>query len=80
MFLRRLFNLGAGVGLEGDTLPKRIFEHIKESAASLKDFPQALSTYHQLRELDENGVPAKEKLQTLGLDEYVQKYHGEENE
>jgi aldehyde:ferredoxin oxidoreductase len=68
------------VGLEGDTLPKRIIEHIKESAASLKDFSQALSMYHQLRELDENGVPAQEKLQTLGLDEYVRRYYGEENE
>jgi aldehyde:ferredoxin oxidoreductase len=79
-YLRRLFNLDAGMGLEGDSLPKRIIDHIEKSSASLKDFSKALLTYHQLRGLDENGVPAKEKLQELGLDEYVDQYYGEENE
>jgi aldehyde:ferredoxin oxidoreductase len=67
-YLRRVFNLRLGVGLEEDTLPTRIIRQIEESHASLKDFEQALREFHKQRQLDKRGVPSAQKLSHLGLE------------
>jgi aldehyde:ferredoxin oxidoreductase len=66
-YLRRLFNLRLGVGAEEDTLPKRIIEQIKASSASLKDFDVMIKEFYRQRELDVYGMPARRKLDELGL-------------
>ena len=66
-YLRRLFNLRLGVGLEADELPKRIRQQIEQSAGTLTDFGRALAEFHRQRELDEAGVPSAQKLAEVGL-------------
>ncbi len=68
-YLRRLFNLRLGVGLEADELPSRIVKQIAESAATLKDFDKGLAEFHRQRELDERGIPPPAKLKSLDLEE-----------
>ena len=67
-YLRRLFNLRFGVGLEADTLPKRIIRQIAESRTPLKDFNQMLAEFYKQRELGEDGMPSSRKLSEVGLD------------
>lgn len=66
-YLRRLFNWRMGVGLEADTLPKRVIRQIEESAASLKDFNAAKDEFYRQRELDASGLPPQHKLDEIGL-------------
>ncbi len=68
-YLRRLFNLRLGVGLEADTLPRRIIEQIEASAASLTDFDQMMAEFYRQRELDANGRPSARKLTEVGIAE-----------
>lgn len=70
-YLRRAFNLRLGVGLEEDTLPKRIDEQIRSSKAFLGDFAAALKEFHKQRELDERGVPSVSKLTEVGLPQLI---------
>jgi aldehyde:ferredoxin oxidoreductase len=70
-YLRRAFNIKLGVGLDADTLPKRIVHHIEESQASLKDFNRALDEFYKQRELDERGVPSARKLAEIGLEQLI---------
>ncbi len=68
--LERLFNLKAGLTAKDDMLPPRLLkEPIKTGASKGKVnlLPQMLPEYYRLRGWDENGVPASEKLQELGL-------------
>lgn len=71
-YLRRIFNLRLGVGLEEDTLPKRIIEQIKESQAILNDFEVMLKEFYKKRGLDERGVPSAYKLAEVGLDDLIE--------
>ncbi|MBI5712258.1 MAG: aldehyde ferredoxin oxidoreductase family protein [Chloroflexi bacterium] len=69
--LERLFNLRAGFTAADDTLPARLMEPAsggprKGSRAQLHEH---LQTYYQLRGWDERGVPTKEKLSELGLED-----------
>lgn len=73
-YLRRLFNLRLGVGLEADTLPKRVVEQIKANGATLWDFERALAEFHRQRELDKSGMPSEKKLENVGLDGYAGDY------
>lgn len=70
-YLRRAFNLRLGIGLEADTLPRRIVEQIKTGNASLDDFDLALKEFHTQRQLDEQGMPSAQKLESLGLSELI---------
>lgn len=68
--LERLFNIRAGVGSELDKLPQRFMDVAFEeglSAGRTVPVPQMLKDYYTVRGWDENGIPAKEKLQQLGL-------------
>lgn len=66
-YLRRLFNLRLGIGLEADGLPRRVIEQIQASGAPLADFERALHEFHRLRDLDQRGKPSAAKLRALGL-------------
>ncbi|HFQ94818.1 MAG TPA: hypothetical protein ENK32_12450 [Anaerolineae bacterium] len=73
-YLRRLFNLRLGVGLEADELPQRIRQQIKQSHGILTDFSQALAEFHKQRELDERGVPSAQKLAEVGLTKMIAEF------
>jgi aldehyde:ferredoxin oxidoreductase len=73
-YLRRLFNLRLGVGLEADELPQRIRQQIEQSHGILTDFSQALAEFHKQRELDERGVPSAQKLAEVGLTKMIAEF------
>lgn len=70
-YLRRLFNLRLGTGLEADELPRRIVEQIKASPATLKEFDKALIEFYRQRELSADGMPSARKLEDVGLDNLI---------
>lgn len=70
-YLRRAFNLRLGIGLEEDTLPKKMIQQIADSGAVHKDFNATLVESHRQRELDGRGVPSARKLTQVGLSHLV---------
>lgn len=69
--VERLFNLGAGLKRDDDSLPKRMMEEPipdgpskGKTAASLTEL---LPIYYSKRGWSEDGVPSKEKLAKLGI-------------
>lgn len=75
--LEKLFNLKAGLGREHDILPARCYnEPVKGegSESSVLDYDrwqEMLTEYYTLRGWDYNGIPAREKLVELGIEEYI---------
>lgn len=72
--LTRILNLREGMDPASDTLPKRLLtETLKEGAAAGGVIPleQMLKEYYYLRHWDEKGRPLPEKLDELGLKDYV---------
>lgn len=79
--LIRLFNMREGFERKDDTLPDRMFEEkVKlpsgiytknEVSLNRTDFQTALSKYYKLRGWSEEGYPTYEKLEELGLSDYV---------
>src|SRR5574341_594721 len=69
--LERLFNLRAGFTAADDTLPARLLEPVPAGprAGSRAQLHQNIQTYYQLRGWDERGVPTKQKLAELGLED-----------
>lgn len=77
--LIRLFNLREGLSRKDDTLPGRMFEDKlilptetngkKNIVLSKEKFEKALDDYYEYRGWNKNGVPLKEKLIELGLDD-----------
>ncbi|HHY39336.1 MAG TPA: aldehyde ferredoxin oxidoreductase family protein [Clostridia bacterium] len=73
--LGRLFNVACGMRRKDDTGPDRIFEEpLKTGSAASRMIPRegfeaALSEYYRLRGWDEDGVPTREKVESLGLGE-----------
>lgn len=69
--LERLFNLRAGFTAADDTLPARLLEPVPSGprAGSRAQLHLNLHTYYQLRGWDERGVPTKQKLAELGLED-----------
>jgi aldehyde:ferredoxin oxidoreductase len=68
--LERLFNLREGIRPEEDTLPERLLkEPIPDgpSKGMVSRLPEMLPEYYKLREWNQNGLPTREKLETLGL-------------
>jgi len=75
---RGLDNL-MGVTTADDRLPKKIMIPLKEgpAAGSVPNLELMLKEYYQLRGLDANGRPLKEKLHSLGLSDLADKlYYG----
>ena len=69
--LERLFNLRAGFTAADDTLPARVLEPVPGGprSGSRAQLHENLQTYYELRGWDERGVPTKEKLAELGLED-----------
>ncbi|MBN1614082.1 MAG: aldehyde ferredoxin oxidoreductase family protein [Deltaproteobacteria bacterium] len=67
--LQRAFACREGIGRKDDTLPKRLLTALPEGGAAGKaaDLEYQLNEYYRLRGWNEKGIPAKEKLQALGL-------------
>ena len=69
--LERIFNIGAGIDNEQDTLPERFLKTPFEEGLS-KDrvvpVKSMLKEYYAVRGWNENGVPTKEKLEQLSID------------
>lgn len=74
--LQRLFNMREGLSRKDDILPERIKQkpafgfYEKEHLCAIKDFEGMLEEYYEARKWDiETGMPSKEKLKELGLEE-----------
>ena len=74
--LHRLFNMREGLSRKDDILPERIKQkpafgfYEKEDQCAIKDFEGMLDEYYEARKWDINtGMPSKEKLKELGLEE-----------
>lgn len=70
-YLRRLFNLRLGTGLEADELPRRVIKQLKDSLATLNEFDKTLMEFYRQRELGADGMPSAQKLADTGLAEYA---------
>lgn len=70
--LKRLYNLRLGITRKDDTLPLRMLTHKRGGGTNeLPPLHMMLNEYYQLRGWDEFGIPSREKLTELGLDNYV---------
>ena len=75
--LEKIFNLKAGLGRGQDVLPPRCYnDPVKgdNSEGSVLDFDkwqEMLTEYYSLRGWNYDGVPGKEKLDTLGIGKYA---------
>lgn len=73
--LSRLFNIRAGFSADNDILPEKIMSQPLEKGPhdgrifKKEDFESAKNIYYNLRGWDERGVPSKEKLVELSLDQ-----------
>ncbi|MFA6505808.1 MAG: aldehyde ferredoxin oxidoreductase family protein [Treponemataceae bacterium] len=70
--LERVFNQRAGIGPEQDTLPKRLLnDPLPEgpSAGWTHKLDKLLPEYYKLRGWGTDGIPTKEKLASLGVNE-----------
>jgi aldehyde:ferredoxin oxidoreductase len=74
--LQRLFNMREGLSRKDDILPERIKQqpafgfYEKEEQCAIKDFEGMLDEYYAARRWDiRTGMPSKEKLRELGLEE-----------
>jgi aldehyde:ferredoxin oxidoreductase len=74
--LQRLFNMREGLSRKDDILPERIKQkpafgfYEKEHLCAIKDFEGMLDEYYEARKWDiKTGMPSKEKLKELGLEE-----------
>lgn len=72
--LEKIFNLRAGIDSTQDTLPDRLLESpIPEgpSVGHVHELSELLPKYYEARGWDKNGIPTKETLTKLGLEEYA---------
>lgn len=75
--LQKLFNLGAGLTRKDDTLPERCFsepvlgDSSEGSVIDKEKFEGMLDEYYAVRGWDRDGVPKKDKLEELALENYV---------
>lgn len=72
--LERLYNLSVGYTKADDTLPARMFNDPISSGpmkGNVSRVPEMLPHYYEARGWDENGVPTPERLEALGLREFM---------
>ena len=70
--LERLFNVRDGLDRKEDTLPKRLLEEAMPSGPSQGNtvpLDQMLGEYYDLMGWDSNGVPLRDRMEELGLQE-----------
>jgi aldehyde:ferredoxin oxidoreductase len=74
--LKRAYNVLMGVNAERDVVPPRILENLrpgKPISEGSKLFFGMRKDYYEARGWDENGIPAREKLLSLGLEDAAEK-------
>ena len=74
--LKRAYNVLMGVSSDRDTMPRRILEILqpgKPVREGEKLFLDMRREYYEFRGWDEKGIPEREKLLSLGLEEAAQK-------
>lgn len=71
--LKRLYDVREGISRKDDTLPARLLTHPRGggSGDNLPLLNIMLRDYYRLRGWDEFGIPTKEKIRELGLEEYI---------
>jgi aldehyde:ferredoxin oxidoreductase len=70
--LKRLFNVRVGVSRKDDTLPLRMLTHRRGGGTNeLPPLNIMLSEYYQCRGWNEFGIPTRERIRKLGLDNYI---------
>ena len=72
--LQRLVNIRDGITRKDDTLPPKMLQHSVIGGRAGKApfaFDKMLGDYYRLRGWDENGIPTKESLVALDLEDYV---------
>ena len=72
--LRRMFNVRRGISRKDDTLPPRILTHRLTGGGTKGFIPHLglmLNEYYLARGWNEEGIPTKEKLSELGLNECI---------
>lgn len=76
-YLKRGINNLLGTTNKDDYLPEKILTPTTDgdAAGSVPDINTMLSEFYQLREIDEQGRPKKEKLLEVGLDDLVKKLY-----
>lgn len=69
--LQRAFNVRLGISRKDDTLPKRMFEPLKDGGATGKIPPlePMLNDYYKVRGWNADGRPTAKKLEELNLAE-----------
>ena len=74
--LKRAYNIRMGISSKDDVLAERIYGLLrpgKPAEEGKKVFFDMRKEYYKAREWDENGIPKKEKLISLGLEKEAQK-------
>jgi len=74
MALQRLVNIRDGITRKDDTLPPKMLQPATIGGRAGKapfEFDKMLDDYYRLRGWDENGIPKKEALLALDLEDYV---------
>lgn len=72
--LKRMYNVRLGLSRKDDTLPPRILTHKRKGddiVSALPPFNELLSNYYAYRGWDEEGIPKREKLMELGLEDLI---------
>ena len=70
--LERLFNIREGLSRKDDTLPRRLLKEAMPTGPSQGNtvpLARMLDEYYELMGWDANGVPTRERMQVLGLQE-----------
>lgn len=70
--LKRMINVRRGISRKDDTLPARILTHKRGEGGAAENLPHLgimLNEYYSYRKWTEEGIPTKEKLTELGLNE-----------
>ena len=71
--LQRLFLARAGFTRADDTLAPRMFEPMPAGPiqGEVFDLARVLDDYYQERGWDSNGIPTRDRLESLGIDQYA---------
>ncbi len=76
--LKRGINNLLGIRVKDDVLPKKILTALQDGAAagSIPDMHLLRNEYYAIRGLNNEGIPQREKLLELGLDDLCRKLYG----
>ena len=68
-YLKRAINNNMNIRASDDRLPKKVMIPFKDGSptGSVPNMELMLRRYYQLRDLDKNGIPTRDKMENLGL-------------